>query len=165
MDILNYLQQMVDLASEGELQGVWFWASCYTLIVCLYSAHFQIQTRFWVSTMGKIQSLGLEKFGSSNELSEQEYRGKALYSYNVNGQTYEGKRISPWLFVTNHNARGLLIKQQAGIDTPTKDTVTVYYNPNKPKRSFLLKANKFGIVVTLAIAVAPFLSYFGRFHA
>ena len=165
MDILNYFQQMVDLASEGELQGIWFWASCYMLVVCLYSAYFQIRTRFWATTVGTIHSLGLKKFGISNDLSEQQYRGKALYSYSVNGQTYEGTRISPWVFVTNYNAKGLLLKQQAGIDMPTKDTVTVYYNPKKPQKSFLLKASKFGILVTLISAVAPFLGYVSRFYA
>jgi len=165
MDVLSYLQQMVDLASEGELQGIWFWASCYMLVVCLYSTYFQIQTRFWASTVGKIHNLGLKKLSHSNDLSEQQFRGNALYSYNVDGQTYEGTRISPWVFVTNHNAKGILLKQQAGIDMPTKDTVVVYYNPSKPKKSFLLKANKFGIVVTVFTAVAPFLSYVGRFHA
>ncbi|PRO69564.1 DUF3592 domain-containing protein [Alteromonas gracilis] len=165
MDILNYFQQMVDLASEGELQGIWFWASCYMLVVCLYSAYFQIRTRFWATTVGNIHNLGLKKFGISNDLSEQQYRGKALYSYSVNGQTYEGTRISPWVFVTNYNAKGLLLRQQAGIDMPTKDTVTVYYNPNKPQKSFLLKASKFGILVTLTSAVAPFLGYVSRFYA
>lgn len=165
MDILNYFQQMVDLASEGELQGIWFWASCYMLVVCLYSAYFQIRTRFWATTVGNIHNLGLKKFGISNDLSEQQYRGKALYSYSVNGQTYEGTRISPWVFVTNYNAKGLLLKQQTGIDMPTKDTVTVYYNPNKPQKSFLLKASKFGILVTLISAVAPFLGYVSRFYA
>ncbi|APD85033.1 hypothetical protein BM527_02405 [Alteromonas sp. Mex14] len=165
MDILNYFQQMVDLASEGELQGIWFWASCYMLVVCLYSAYFQIRTRFWATTVGNIHNLGLKKFGISNDLSEQQYRGKALYSYSVNGQTYEGTRISPWVFVTNYNAKGLLLRQQAGIDMPTKDTVTVYYNPKKPQKSFLLKASKFGILVTLTSAVAPFLGYVSRFYA
>ena len=165
MDILNYFQQMVDLASDGELQGIWFWASCYMLVVCLYSAYFQIRTRFWATTVGNIHNLGLKKFGISNDLSEQQYRGKALYSYSVNGQTYEGTRISPWVFVTNYNAKGLLLKQQTGIDMPTKDTVTVYYNPNKPQKSFLLKASKFGILVTLISAVAPFLGYVSRFYA
>lgn len=165
MDILNYLQYMVDLASDGELQGIWFWASCYMLVVCVYSLYFQIQTRFWASTVGNIHSLGLQKLSNSNELSEQQYRGNALYSYCVNGQTYEGTRISPWVFVTNHNAKGILLKQQAGINMPTKDTVVVYYNPNNPKKSFLLKANKFGIVVTAFTAVTPFLGYIARFHA
>ena len=165
MGILNYFQQMVDLASDGELQGIWFWASCYMLVVCLYSAYFQIRTRFWATTVGNIHNLGLKKFGISNDLSEQQYRGKALYSYSVNGQTYEGTRISPWVFVTNYNAKGLLLKQQAGIDMPTKDTVTVYYNPKKPQKSFLLKASKFGILVTLISAVAPFLGYVSRFYA
>jgi len=90
MDIMNYFQQMVDLASEGELQGIWFWASCYMLVVCLYSAYFQIRTRFWATTVGNIHNLGLKKLGISNDFSEQQYRGKALYSYSVNGQTYEG---------------------------------------------------------------------------
>lgn len=164
MNVLNYLQKMVDLASEGELQGIWFWASCYMLLVCFYSAYFQIQTRYWASTVGKLQSLGVKTFSHSNELSEQQYRGNALYAYTVNGQTFEGTRISPWVFVTNNNARGLLIKQQAGIEMPTEDTVIVYYNPNKPKKSFLIKANKFGIVVTLVCAIAPFVSYLARFH-
>ena len=135
------------------------------LVVCLYSAYFQIRTRFWATTVGNIHNLGLKKFDISNDLSEQQYRGKALYSYSVNGQTYEGTRISPWVFVTNYNAKGLLLKQQAGIDMPTKDTVTVYYNPKKPQKSFLLKASKFGILVTLISAVAPFLGYVSRFYA
>jgi len=165
MDVLSYLQQMFDLALEGKLQGVWFWASFYTLVVCLYSTYFQIQTRFWASTHGKLHELGVERFGSANERSEQQYHGKALYSYHIKGKTYHGTRISPWLFVTNYNAKDLLAKQQAGIDRPTQSSVTVYYNPKKPKKSFLLKANKFGISVTLIIAIAPFLSYIGRFHA
>jgi hypothetical protein len=165
MDALSYLQQMFDLAADGKLQGVWFWASLYMLVVCLYSALRQIQTRFWLSTKGKLENLGVEAFGCSNNLSDQQYVGKTLYSYNVDGKVYQGKRISPWVFVTNHNAKGLLSRQQAGIDMLDPETVTVFYNPKNPGKSFLLKANKIGIVGTLIMAIAPLLSYLGRFHA
>ncbi len=164
MDVLNYAQQMLELAKEGKLQGIWFWASFYMLAVCLYSTFFQIQTRYWVSTRGTLHKLGVETFGSSNELSEQEYFGKALYSYNVEGQAFQGTRISPWIFVTNHNARGLLIKQQTKINKTAQNGVTVYYNPKRPKKSFLLKANKVGIVATIIAAIAPFMSYIVRFY-
>lgn len=165
MDVISYLQQMLYLASEGNLQGVWFWAAFYILLVCLYSTYFQIQTRFWASTHGTLLKLGAETFGSTNDLSEQQYQGNALYSYTVNGKTYKGSRISPWAFVTNHNAKSLLLKQQTGIKISAQNSVTVFFNPKKPKKSFLLKANKFGVVVTLITAIVPFLSYIGRFHA
>ena len=164
MDALNYLQKMIDLASEGELQGIWFWASLYMLVVCSFSTYFQIRTRFWASTQGKLHKLGIETFGNTNELSEQQYQGKALYSYTVDGETYQGKRISPWVIVTNYNARALLAKQTSGVHVTSQNEVTVFYNPKKPQKSFLLKANKLGIVVTFVTAIVPLLSYLGRFY-
>jgi len=165
MDVVSYIQHMVYLASEGKLQGIWFWASSYAFVVCFYSFYFQIQTRFWASTVGDLHRIGIEKFGNTNDYSEQQYQGKAQHSYTVNGKPYQGKRISPWIFVTNHNARRLLIAQQAGIDMPSQNRVIVYYNPKKPEKSYLLKANKLGIVITLCTAIAPFLSYIVKFYA
>ena len=109
MDILNHSQQMFRLATEGQTQGVFYWAAMYAFLVCSYSLWFQIRTRRWPSTTGMLEELGIKKFGATVNLpSNQEYVGKALYTYSVSGTQYEGSRISPWVIVVSHNARFLL---------------------------------------------------------
>lgn len=165
MDILRYIEEMFKLATDGTLQGVWFWASIYALLICSYSAWFQIRTRFWTTTEGTLAQLGIEEFGSSSNLGEQDYHGQALYTYSVNGQIFEGTRLSPWIFVASHNAKVVLRKQLSKVKILPDNGVVVYFNPNKPHKSYLIIANKLGICITLLFAIAPLITYLSRYHA
>lgn len=160
-----YFQDMWQLAIQEETQGVWFWAALYTLIVCAYSLTLQIRTRYWPFTPGQLVESGVEKFGPTARLkSDQDYNSKALYRYKVSGATYEGTRISPWIFVASHNARIVLEKQLSSIQRLPDGKVKVFYNPNKPKKSFLIIAGKMGIFITLSIAILPLISFYLKYH-
>ncbi|MEE4277706.1 MAG: DUF3592 domain-containing protein [Halieaceae bacterium] len=166
MEILIYLKEMIRLAAAGEVQGVFFWASVYASAACFYSLYFQLQTRRWPWTEGKLVRVNATKFGDTErERSDQDYIGKALYTFLVSGQQYEGERISPWMFVVSHNARFVLAKQIAGIHKTSVDGVRVYYNPADPRKSYLIVAGTLGIAVTLLLGSLPFIFYWMKYHA
>lgn len=155
---------MWQLAIQGETQGVWFWAALYIFILCFYSTVIQIRTRYWPSTVGTIMESNIEEFGSASVKIDQNYTANTLYKYNVAGSEYNGARISPWIFVTSHNARFILLKQMSSIQRFSDGTVKVFYNPNKPKKSFLIIAGGIGICITLAIAVLPLCLFYFRYY-
>ena len=166
MEVLAYIHQMFWFAAEGHTQGIWFWASIYAFVICFFSLWFQIRTRNWPTTKGKLAQLSIKKFGPTEwATSNQDYVGKALYTYLVSGTRYEGFRISPWIFAVSHNARFLLEKQQANIQTYPDGGVRVYYNPRNPKKSYLIVAGKTGIVTTMLLGTLPFIFYWMKYYA
>lgn len=157
---------MWQVAIKGEPQGIFFWVAIYTLTLCLYSLVRQIQTRYWPFVYGEIVNLGVGKFGAPDLVrSDQDYISTALYTYNVSGVSYDGKRLSPWIFVTSHNARFALIKQLSAIQLLPDGKVKVFYNPRNPKKCFLIIAGKIGIFITFLISVLPLFLYFLKYHA
>jgi hypothetical protein len=166
MELIIYFQGIWQLAIQGETQGIWFWAAFYAFIVCLYSLIFQIRTRYWPFARGEITEFGVEKFGATDLVkSNQDYISKALYKYNVSGVAYDGTRISPWIFVASHNARFILEKQMSSIQRLPDGKIKVFYNPNNPKKGFLIIAGKMGICITLSICVLPLISFYYKYHA
>ncbi len=156
---------MWQLAIQGETQGVWFWAAIYTLIVCTYSLIFQIRTRSWPSTLGELNDIRVKRFGPKVLITyQQDYTSKALYQYEVSGVTYEGTRISPWVFVASHNARFVLEKQMASVRRTTDGKVKVFYNPNNPQKSYLIIAGRIGIAITLLISALPLISFYFKYY-
>jgi hypothetical protein len=163
--MISYIEQMWQLAIDGQTQGIWFFAALYTLIVCSYSLIFQIRTRSWPFVKGELLDSGIKKFGATQWVqSEQDYISKALYKYNVSGVSYEGTKISPWVVVASHNAKFILKKQLAAIERFVDGKIKVFYNPNNPKKSFLLIAGKIGISITFAIAVLPLISFYFKYQ-
>ena len=161
-----YFQHMWQLAIQGHTQGIWFWAALYALIVGGYSLIFQIRTRYWPFTSGELAEIGVEKFGATDRIkSNQDYASKALYKYYVSGVVYDGTRISPWIFVVSHNARFVLEKQMSSIQRFPDGKIKIFYNPNNPKKSYLIISGKSGICITLLISALPLISYYFKYHA
>tara|TARA_R110002167_G_scaffold30424_7_gene100618 strand:- start:12993 stop:13484 length:492 start_codon:yes stop_codon:yes gene_type:complete len=162
---MTYFQDMWQLAIQGETQGVWFWAAIYTLIVCTYSLVFQIRTRYWPPTLGELNDIRVKRFGPKVLITyQQDYTSKAFYQYEVSGVTYEGTRISPWVFVASHNARFVLEKQMASVQRTTDGKVKVFYNPNNPQKSYLIIAGRIGIAITLLISALPLISFYFKYY-
>ena len=163
MEIIIYFQEMWQFAIEGKAQGIFFWFSLYTLIVCIYSLIFQIRMRYWHSTQGELVELELDTFGASFTKSDQDYKANALYSYSVLGVSYSGTRVSPWLIIVSHNLRFILKKQLSYVQQSADGKVTVFYNPNNPQKSFLIIAGKAGVFITLIISVLPFILFYYKY--
>ncbi len=165
MEFIHFCSDMWQLAIAGEPQGIFFLAAMYTFVVCLYSTIFQCLTRRWPSTQGQLMESGVNTFGGGNVYkAETEYISKALYRYTVAGEDYEGKRVSPWVIVTNHNARGILKKQMLGVQRLPNGKVRVFYKPSNPKKSFLILPSKIGIGITFGISVLPLILFYVKYY-
>jgi hypothetical protein len=142
-------------AIQGQTQGVWFWAAFYIFILCVYSLVLQIRTRYWPYAEGVIVESSVEKFRSASLKTDQNFIANALYKYNVSGLEYNGTRISPWIIVASHNAKFILAKQMSAIQRLPDGKVKVFYNPNKPRKSFLAIASKLIVCITLFLGALP----------
>ena len=162
--MFDYIQQMWDLALQGETQGVWFWVAVYAFLICGYSVVFQLLCRTWPSTKGQLISIGLDKFGRAMVLSDQDYKTNALYTYQVKGKSYQGKRVSPWVIVASHNAQFVLKKQLSKVETYPNNQVKVFYKSSNPAKSWLILPSKLGIVITIAISMLPAFGYWLEFY-
>lgn len=165
MELIIFFQEMWRLALQGQTQGIWFCAALYAFAVCVYSLIFQIRTRYWPSVPGELSALEVKKFGATDGgKSNQDYVSTALYKYRVSGTEYEGKRISPWIFVASHNARFVLEKQMSSLQRLPDGKVNVFYNPRNPRKSFLIISGKTGICITLSAGVLPLISFYCKYY-
>ncbi len=164
MKIIEYLEQMWLLAIDGEVQGVFFWASFYALTVMLYSLRFQINVRSWPSTAGELVDEKINEFGYAHAHSHKEYKVSLIYKYTVEDREYTGTRLSPWLFITNDNAAFILKKQLNSVARKSDGSVLVFYNPKNPQKSFLIKPGRIGMMITLSLSIIPFILYWQKFY-
>ncbi len=161
----SYISDMWSLVTQGELQGIWFWGATYTFLVCGYSMAYQIRIRSWPSTTGTLHDASIAKFGSTKQNpSDQEYQVNALYSYWVSNHHYEGHRVSAWIILTNNNLRVLLKKQLSEVKPGPAGLVDVFYNPNHPGKSFLLRPSITGIWITLVLGITPCVAYLHKYY-
>jgi len=83
----------------------------------------------WPTTVGSILMSTLESRRTSNG-SHAQYP-VVLYSYHVNGRSYEGNRIAPGPLVGGTGAAGIMARYASG------SAVTVHYNPKDPSDATL----------------------------
>ena len=164
--MVEYLSAMWALAADGDKRGIVFFAALYCLLLLSYSAVYQLRIMTWPSTTGVLVNRGARKVGGTHLVtSRQEYAASALYEYCVNGEHYQGSRVSPWVMIVSHNAKFLLDRQLARIRSNNDGGVAVFFNPRNPKKSFLVLPGKTGLAVTIALALLPILLYWFAYHA
>ena len=165
MTVVNYIKEMWLLAAEGNLQGIFFYASVYALLTLTYSAFYQLKARSWPNVRGVLLKAGIEKFGATDMVkSDQDFVASALYEYTVDGTVYQGTRVSSWIIVVSYNLRFLLKKQMSYIKKNNDGSVTIFFNSTNPKKSYLIKPRKAGVVITLVLATVPLLLYLSEYH-
>ena len=158
--MLDHLTRMWSLAANGQAKGVLFFVALYTSILGSYSVIRQLWTRRWPHTTGRLRESTLRLFHTHTSISDREFVAAVKYDYRVDGQEYTGNRLSPWVIVASTNAVGVLRRQLAGIDQLADGSVRVYYNPSNPAKSYLVRPGWMGILVTGAVAAAPWLAFF-----
>ncbi len=157
---MDYVGELARRAGNGEADAILFFIALYLLAVCTYSLIMQVRMRSWPGVQGQLLHMGTKKIGGGTRVtSDQDYRNKVLYEYEVGGARYQGRRLSPWIIQTNHNLRSLLKRQIGKVAVSEDGGVTVYYNPRKPKQSVLIKPIRFGILFTAALAFLPILLF------
>lgn len=146
---------MIDLALRKELQGIHFWATVYVLVVLIGSLWHVLRVRAWPSVVGQLVHLGVRPLGRPDlQTTNQDYVPSALYRYQVNGRSYEGREISVWKYSASgilknatHWLPKLVLSDAAG-------NVMVQYNPKRPHKSLLLRPGWVSIVFLILLVVA-----------
>ncbi|MGB1261642.1 MAG: DUF3592 domain-containing protein [Cognaticolwellia sp.] len=165
MIIVDYLNDIWQLAIQGDRQGIFFFAALYTLLLLSYSLIYQLRVRSWPQVKGELLNATLERFGAGHIVkAEQTYAASALYQYVVDGEQYQGSRISSWLILASHNVTFVLKKQLAGIEKYPDGGVKVFFNPKSPKKSFLIKPGLMGVAITIFLALVPAVLYFFEYR-
>lgn len=163
-DINAYILDMWSLVGSGDKQGYFFFIALYLLLVCGYSLIHQFNISRWPSVKGKLDKANISIWGGSETApSSQLFKASILYSYQVNNQSYKGHRLSPWLVLASYNAKQLLNQQINAIQQNEDASIKVFYSPSNPKKSFLIKPNRLGLLITLMLAICPIILYWLTF--
>ena len=164
MSLIDEIKSTIVSAANGDEQSIVLLGAIYVLLVCIYSVVWQIRMNSWPNVSGRLEKLGLRKIGATKwAITDQEYVSDALYTYRVGGKEYKGKRVSPWVMVASHNLRSLLRLQQNIVEVRHGNEVTVYYNPGKPGKSFLVRTGPVGQIFTALIGIGPLLFYLVKY--
>lgn len=163
--MLSYVEQMWSQALAGDKQGGLFFIVLYCFFILGYSVIYQLRVRAWSKVQGTLIDSDVSLFdGRRVVISDQNYLATALYTYSVDGKEYSGKRVSPWLIIASYNAKFVLHAQLRGIQRHVDGSVDVFYNPNKPEKSFLIKPGLVGLCITLAISIVSIFIYWNAYH-
>ena len=161
--MLEYLQRMLDLALHKELQGIHFWATLYVLIVLIGSLWRALRVRGWPRVEGQLLSLGIRPLGTPDlGTSDQDFVPSALYRYQVNGRSYEGREISIWKMSASGVLKNTANLLPARVRPSPTGKVPVYYNPRRPKKSVLLRPGWASISFLSALIVLTAAFYVWR---
>lgn len=164
MSLIDVITGTIASAVNGDEQSIVLLAAFYVLLVCSYSVVWQIRMNSWPNVTGRLEELGLRKFGATTwAITNQQYVGDALYTYCVDGKEYKGKRVSPWVMVASHNLRSLLRSQQNSVEVRGAGEVTVYYNPAKPGKSYLVSTGPVSQIFTALVGIGPLLFYLVKY--
>ena len=89
----------------------------------------------------------------------------SLYTYTVDGKEYQGRRVSPWIMITSHNMLGILKYQLKHVQRFDNGKVKVFYSPQNPQKSYLVKPGIKGQILTVIFALIPIALYWSKYHA
>jgi len=101
----------------------------FTVFGICYTPFDFIRVAKWPYTEGKLIKAEVTYFCSN-------YQPEVEYSYEVDGKSYNGKRLSRLMAYGMNEAA--YERQLEGIEYITENTVRVYYDPKKPKKSYLI---------------------------
>lgn len=163
LPMIEYLQKMSYIAFSNSLQGFHFLATLYLVFALLSSAWYVVRVRTWPSADGNL--LRDEPRSSSNAAywaKQRVYTPKYLYSYSVNGRSFEGSEVSLWRnvsFSLGYNAVSVLPSQ---VRPDPSGKIRVYFNPRRPQNSLLLKPGRASIVVLWLLSLVAASFYIWR---
>jgi hypothetical protein len=151
-DLIAHIHVIYERLLNKDPLAIALVTCCVMVISTIYSLWYQYRVKNWPYVWGELEGAGLEKFGHENVKSDQEYRNKVSYHYEVKGKKYKGDRLSAMIVIASHNAKGVLEVQLRGIERRA-DKVKVYYNPAKPRKSYLINGSKGQVIFTVLMGV------------
>lgn len=91
-------------------------------------------TKKWIPVKGKVLTSNIDCIGYIGEDADRSYKTKIEYQYDVDGESYISKKVFYGDYIrANMPYRAKKIIKKYG----KHQTITVYYNPDNPKKSVL----------------------------
>ena len=114
--------------------GIIFLFGIILLLNFIYLFITSTKTKKWIIVKGKMLSSNIDCINYIGEDADRSYKAKVKYQYSVNGESYLSKKI----FYGDYMRANLPYQAKKIVKKYGKDEiVTVYYNPNNPKKSVL----------------------------
>jgi hypothetical protein len=126
---------------DGERYAVLSAYIAYVLLIGAISIVACLRIRRWPHTTGTLSEDGFERM---DHASDRMYAARVRYEYTVNGIPYTGTRLSH--FIIHASGRKIARWQKGGIQRYENDRITVFYNPNRPQKSYLIKSEWTSII-------------------
>ena len=146
----------MDAAVVLALSGIMGLLGAVFLFLGMRSVNAARASRAWPSVRGKVTSSQLMRGGSR---SRPFYSAHVAYTFDVNGQSYSGDKVS--FGNPRSNSSG---KQQAIVDRYREgQEVEVFYNPAQPREAVLERRTSSSN--TLFLILGPFLLILAMFVA
>lgn len=108
-------------------------AAVYFVLVLGYSYIRYMQIQKWPYVVGQLKYAYVDHISKNSGGTAYE---NVSYEYEVDGQKFIGKRLSP--FLIRGQVGPLIKKQLSKIHYVSKDQVKVFYNPRNPSKSYLV---------------------------
>lgn len=139
---------------NGEHYALLSACIAYVVLMGIISITHYFRIRRWPHTVGTLTEDGVASFGS---YSDRMFAARVRYDYFVDGATYTGGRLSPFLILATGTR--MAEWQKGGIQRHGGDRITVFYNPARPNKSYLILPTAVGMtgISLLFVIVAPVL--------
>jgi len=143
-----------DRALAGDPFAIGACVAAFCAAACVYSLFFQYRVWHWPHVWGVLGVAGKKQtLSSGTSMADRQYVARVSYTYDVDGQAYEGHRLSAMQVEASHNARAVLDAQLKGIERQD-GRVKVYYKPGNPAKSYLIRGSLTQVVLTAGMMAA-----------
>ncbi len=131
------MTEFLERLMAGDADAILLTAAGYFILVGVFGLISMYRKSKWPSVIGQLLDEKIEgAWGGRHD--ETNFGAKVLYRYSVDGVTYENDQINVWHIRMTYNLRALLKWQFRFIERHGQSRVTVYYNPKRPEKAYLV---------------------------
>lgn len=154
------MDKFIDQLKSGDPKTWLLLFAMYCLVLGGYALFYCLRIRRWPSVFGELKQSNVELLSASATTSDQNYSAQVSYTYNVDGKEYQGRRLSPFIIIASYNLRFLLRLQMKHVETRDDGWVRVFYNPQRPDKSYLTPPRTTGLITVISVMFLPLIAYF-----
>jgi hypothetical protein len=155
------MDKLIDQLKSGDPETWLFIFAIYCLALGGFALFYCLRIRRWSSVFGELKQTNVELLSTSTIITrDQNYFAQVSYTYNVDGKEYQGRRLSPFIIIASYNLRFLLRLQMKHVETRDDGRIRVFYNPQRPEKSYLIPPRTTGLITVISVMFLPLIMYF-----
>ena len=142
---------------NGERYALLYTAIAYFSLMGSVGIISCLRIRRWPHTKGTLTEDGISATVGSP--ADRMHAARVQYDYTVDGIPYSGRRLSP--FIVRATGTSMAEWQKLGIERHGGDRISVFYDPARPYKSYLIVPSLTGILTMfLLIMIAVIVLWF-----